>query len=98
MTDVTVHVFPDFDAMTPADFEQYLPDFFAASSNGKVSADPRLQKFLSQNPDCAALVSDLEIIAEQARAMFDTTSEPSNLIWDKIVTRMDAAPESPTAE
>jgi hypothetical protein len=94
MTNVTVAEFPDFDEMTTADFERYLPDFFAASTNGKVSSDPRLQKFLSQNPDCANLVSDLEAIAEQARGMFDTVEEPSTLIWDKIVDRMDDEPES----
>ena len=98
MTEVTVPEFPDFDTMTQADFEQYLPDFFAASSNGKVSSDPRLQKFLSQNPDCANLVSDLEAIAEQARNMFSEMSEPSNLVWDKIVHRMDSDPESSTVE
>src|ERR1700710_704686 len=97
MTDVTVPEFPNFDTMTSADFEQYLPDFFAASSNGKVSSDPRLQKFLSQNPDCANLVSDLEAIAEQARNMFNEMSEPSNMVWDKIVNRMDSDPESATA-
>jgi hypothetical protein len=98
MTDVTVAEFPDFDTMTKADFEQYLPDFFAASSNGKVSSDPRLQHFLSQNPDCAALVSDLEIIAEQASRMFDTVEEPSTLVWDKIVNRMDADSDTLIAE
>ena len=34
--------FPDFDTMTPADFEKYLPDFFA-NGDGHVSTDPRLQ-------------------------------------------------------
>ncbi len=46
---------PDFDTMTPADFEKYLPDFFA-NGDGHVSTDPRLQTFLKNNPDCAALV------------------------------------------
>ena len=98
MTDITVPEFPDFDTMTQADFEQYLPDFFAASSNGKVSSDPRLQSFLLQHPDCAALVSDLETIAEQASRMFDTVEEPSTSLWDKIVHRMDAEPNSPAPE
>lgn len=82
--------FPDFDTMSPSDFENYLPDFFAASSNGKVSTDPRLQHFLSNNPDCAALVRDLEIIAEQARSMFNTVEEPSEDLWGKIAVRMDS--------
>ena len=41
--------FPDFDTMTPADFEQYLPEFFA-NGDGHVSTDPRLQKFLKEQP------------------------------------------------
>ncbi len=40
---------PDFDTMTTADFEKYLPDFFA-NGDGHVSTDPRLQKFLSKQP------------------------------------------------
>ena len=63
MTDTEL---PDFDTMTPADFEKYLPDFFA-TGNGYVSTDPRLQTFLKNNPDCAALVRDLETIAEHAK-------------------------------
>ncbi len=94
MNEITVSDFPNFDTMTSADFERYLPDFFSASSNGKVSSDPRLQRFLSQNPDCAALVRDLEAIAEQARGMFDTVEEPSDTLWDKIVDRLE--PEATT--
>jgi hypothetical protein len=89
MTDANQPEFPDFDTMTPADFENYLPDFFAASSNGKVSSDPRLQAFLAKNPDCAALVRDLEAIAEQARSLFNTAADPSDQLWSKIVNRMD---------
>ncbi len=90
MTDANAPEFPDFDTMTPADFEKYLPDFFAASSNGKVSSDPRLQQFLAKNPDCAALVRDLETIAEQARSLFNVVEEPGDQLWSKIVNRMDA--------
>jgi hypothetical protein len=57
---------PDnLDSMTPAEFEEYLPELFEAG-NGKVSDDPRFAKFLASNPDCAALVRDLETIAETA--------------------------------
>jgi hypothetical protein len=79
--------FPDFDTMTPADFEQYLPDFFA-NGDGHVSTDPRLQTFLKNNPDCAALVRDLEAIADQARSLFEPV-EPSDALWDKIKGQMD---------
>jgi hypothetical protein len=78
--------FPDFDTMTPADFEKYLPDFFA-NGDGHVSTDPRLQTFLSKNPDCAALVRDLEIIAEHAKSLFPTT-EPSDAVWSNIQSKL----------
>jgi hypothetical protein len=74
--------FPDFDTMTPADFEKYLPDFFA-NGDGHVSTDPRLQTFLKNNPDCAALVRDLEAIADQARSLFEPV-EPSDTVWSNI--------------
>jgi hypothetical protein len=78
--------FPDFDKMTPADFEKYLPDFFA-NGDGHVSTDPRLQTFLKNNPDCAALVRDLEAIADQARSLFEPV-EPSDALWGKIKDKM----------
>jgi hypothetical protein len=84
--------FPDFDTMTPADFEKYLPDFFA-TGDGRVSTDPRLQTFLSKNPDCAALVRDLEAIADQARSLFEPV-EPSEAVWDGIQTKLhEQSPE-----
>ena len=82
--------FPDFDTMTPADFEQYLPEFFA-TGDGHVSTDPRLQTFLKNNPDCAALVRDLETIAEHAKSLFAPT-EPSDAVWNKIQTRLKQEP------
>ena len=57
----------NFDDLKPEEFEQYLPELFA-TGDGKVSQDPRLQKFLARNPDCAALVNDLETIAAHALA------------------------------
>jgi hypothetical protein len=95
MTDST---FPDFDTMTPADFEKYLPDFFA-NGNGRVSTDPRLQTFLKNNPDCAALVRDLETIAEHAKSLFEPT-EPSDALWGKIKDKLeheDPEDDSPPA-
>ena len=79
--------FPDFDTMPPADFEKYLPDFFA-NGDGHVSTDPRLQTFLKNNPDCAALVRDLEAIADQARKLFEPTYEPSDAVWSNIQKKM----------
>ena len=78
---------PDFDKMTPADFETYLPEFFA-NGDGHVSTDPRLQTFLQNNPDCAALVRDLEAIADQARSLFDLTEQPSDAVWTGIQDKL----------
>ncbi len=75
-----------FDTMTPADFEQYLPELFLAG--GKVSEDPRLARFLDANPDCAALVRDLETIAETAKSLFEPSHEPSDAVWSNIASKL----------
>ncbi|HTD95855.1 MAG TPA: hypothetical protein VK627_02970 [Edaphobacter sp.] len=80
--------FPDFDTMTPADFEKYLPDFFA-NGDGHVSSDPRLQTFLANNPDCAALVRDLETIAEHAKSLFEPSYDPSDTVWSNIQSKLN---------
>jgi hypothetical protein len=84
----------DFDNLTPAQFENYLPEFFA-DGRGSVSTDPRLQKFLSNNPDCAPLVRDLETIAETARSLFEPVEDPSDSVWSNIQSKLL---EEPTAE
>jgi hypothetical protein len=92
MTTETINPdFPNFDTMTPADFEQYLPDFFA-NGEGHVSTDPRLQTFLKNNPDCAALVRDLETIAEHAKSLFEPTEEPSDTVWSNIQNKLKLEP------
>lgn len=78
----------DFDSMTPAEFEQYLPEFFATSDAGKVSEDPRLASFLAANPNCAALVRDLETIAETAKSLFEPDQEPSDAVWSNIASKL----------
>lgn len=77
----------DFDTLRPEEFELYLPDLFA-NGNGKVSQDPRLQKFLAANPDCAALVNDLETIAETARSLFEPVEDPSDNVWKNIESKL----------
>jgi hypothetical protein len=77
----------DFDTLKPEEFENYLPDLFA-TGNGKVSQDPRLQKFLARHPDCAALVRDLETIAETARSLFEPVEEPSDRVWTNIQSKL----------
>ncbi len=76
----------NFDGMTPADFEQFLPDLFLAG--GKISEDPRLARFLAANPDCAALVRDLEIIAATAKSLFEPSHEPSDAVWSNIASKL----------
>jgi hypothetical protein len=77
----------NFDTLRPEEFELYLPDLFA-TGNGKVSQDPRLTKFLAENPDCAALVSDLETIAEHARSLFEPVGDPSDKVWENIQSKL----------
>lgn len=76
----------DYDTLTPSEFEQYLPELFLAG--GKVSEDPRLTRFLSANPDCAALVRDLETIAETAKSLFEPVHEPSDAVWSNIADKL----------
>jgi hypothetical protein len=78
---------PDFDSMTPADFERYLPELFEHGS-GRVSTDPRIQSFLRKNPVCAALVRDLETIAETAKSLLEPAYEPSEAVWDEIEKKL----------
>ena len=76
----------DFNNLTQAEFEQYLPDLFLAG--GKVSEDARLKTFLTAHPDCAALVRDLETIAETARSLFEPAHEPSDAVWSNIASKL----------
>lgn len=70
--------------MTAAQFEEHLPELFA-THNGRISDDPELREFLTAHPDCAALVRDLEYIAEAARQLLEPTqAEPSDNVWKKI--------------
>ena len=78
----------NIDAMSPAEFEEHLPELFT-SGGGRVSDDPRFQIFFSKNPDCEALVRDLETIAETARQLLEpTTEEPSDSVWDRLQDKL----------
>jgi hypothetical protein len=89
----------NFDKMTPAEFEEYLPELFE-SGGGSISDDPRFANFFKSNPDCAALVRDLEIIAEQAKSLFEPSGdetaglEPSDSIWSNIASKLKEEPHS----
>ena len=81
----------NFENMTASEFEHRLPDLFA-SGDGRVSDDPNLQKFLQQNPTCAALVRDLEYIAETAKHLLDPAEEsPSDNVWSNIQSKLKIA-------
>jgi hypothetical protein len=77
----------NLDKMTPAEFEAYLPELFEAGG-GSISKDPRFANFFKAYPDCAALVSDLETIAEQARSLFEPTHDPSDAVWSNIASKL----------
>jgi len=81
----------NFDTLRPDEFENYLPELFA-TGDGKVSQDPRLQKFLARNPDCAALVRDLETIAETARSLIEPVGDPSDKVWKNIQSKLHEQP------
>jgi hypothetical protein len=85
--------------MTPAEFEERLPEFFATGT-GRVSDDPRFQAFLIENPDSAALVRDLEYIAEHARSLFESANdvEPSDQVWSKIQSQLPGTESSHSTE
>jgi len=83
----------NFDSMTPQEFEQYLPELFAMGESGRLSENPRLATFLSRNPDCAALVRDLETIAETAKGLFESDEqEPSDAVWSNIASKLNQDP------
>jgi len=81
----------NFDTMTPAEFEEYLPELFA-EGGGKVSSDPRFAKFLADNPVCENLVKDLEAIADTAKSLFEPTHEPSDNVWSNIASKLKDEP------
>ena len=83
----------NFDNMTQSQFEDYLPDLFAAAGRGKVSEDPRFAKFLAAHHDCMNLVRDLESIADTAKSLFEPTEEPSDAVWSNIASKLKQEPQ-----
>jgi hypothetical protein len=65
----------DPDKMTVSEFKQYMPEL-AAAGEGKVSEDARFAGFFVANPDCLALVKDLETIADAAKSLFEPVGDP----------------------
>jgi hypothetical protein len=92
----------NLDTMTPAEFEAFLPELFESGA-GNISEDTRFAHFFAANPDCLALVRDLETIAETARSLFDPPAdndaggeesgsgmEPSDKIWSNIASKLNS--------
>jgi len=87
----------NFDNMTATEFEERLPDLFGIG-HGKVSEDPRFATFLERNPNCAALVRDLETIADTAAKLFEPAEDqdPADSVWINIASKLKD--ESPSLD
>jgi hypothetical protein len=79
------------DPLSCADFQQQLPDLFAAGSDG-ITDDPTLLEHLKTCENCSALVRDLQYIADQARQLLEPTHEPSDNVWEKIQKSLASDP------
>jgi hypothetical protein len=95
---MTENMTPNTEKMTLAEFEQRIQstEFFDAET-GQISEDPRLQTFLTENPDSAALVRDLQYIAIAAKSLFDSDidTEPSDTVWSKIQSGLKSTLDAP---
>jgi hypothetical protein len=78
--------------MSCAEFQDQLPDLFAAGNNG-VPEDADLLEHLKTCENCAALVRDLQYIADQASLLLQPTEEPSDNVWKKIQEGMESERE-----
>lgn len=79
------------DPLSCADFQQQLPDLFAAGADG-ITDDPTLLEHLKTCENCSALVRDLQYIADQARQLLEPTHEPSDNVWEKIQKSLASDP------
>ncbi len=71
-----------------AEFQDHLPELFA-NANG-VPDDPTLKHHLNTCENCAALVRDLQYIADQARMLLEPAEEdPSDSVWSNIQSKME---------
>jgi hypothetical protein len=75
--------------LTCADFQDQLPDLFAAGGNG-VPEDPDLKEHLRTCENCSALVRDLQYIADQASLLLQPTHDPSDNVWKRIQAEIDS--------
>jgi len=69
--------------MNCAELQQALPETMDGSGN------PEYQAHLKSCPDCAELVSELELIASESRQLTET-DEPPQRVWVKIAAELRA--------
>jgi len=80
---------PDMDC---AEFQEHLPELFANPDGPQI--DPSLQHHLDTCANCAALVRDLQYIAEQARQLLEpTVMDPSDDVWSNIQNKLKDEPK-----
>jgi hypothetical protein len=68
------------------EFQEQLPQMFA--TDGDINESPELRAHLVTCTNCAALVRDLEYIAEQARMLLEPTHDPSPDVWSNIQSKL----------
>jgi len=89
----------NFDNLTPSEFEARLPELIA-SGPGELLRDPRFSTFFEHNPNCSALVRDLQAIAEAASLLLNpegATEEEVDLpdfdnndpLWGRIKGKLE---------
>jgi predicted anti-sigma-YlaC factor YlaD len=71
--------------MTCAEFQERLPELF------ETHTDLSAEEHLKTCENCAALVRDLEYIAQQAKLLLPI-HDPSPIVWDNIRTAIRSEP------
>lgn len=79
-----------------AEFQEQFPNLFASGENG-APQNPVLTAHLHSCDNCAALLRDLQYIADQASLLLTPTHEPSEAVWDKIRKGMDTSESAPVS-
>ena len=80
---------PRANNMTCAEFQERLPELF------ETHADLSAEEHLKTCENCAALVRDLEYIAQQAKLLLPI-HDPSPMVWDNIRTAIRNEPQKST--
>lgn len=77
------------------DFQARLPEFFA--SGNRLASDPTMQQHLETCKNCAALVQDLQYIADQARLLLEPAPDqgPSDNVWANIQSKLKEPDPNP---